>query len=225
MREVQRLQNEAAYFLGPPRPGVPGGGEAQLVLSPRHTHKKEAALLLKADVALRKTVLDQRCWQLNGIAPSTSGELIGGEPHQEDHGKLQPLGLVKGEDIHRIHVHVCFCHRRVFTSLEKFVLVLNKLSHAIEQGNIAEPLHPFEEAGDVLHLDLAGDVVTGREPLQKSTLHKEMVQDLTGPERLSPLDVRLKILQEFLDGRDPLTREVIQAGSVEMLKDPKKATL
>src|SRR6266576_2548283 len=99
LREVERLEDEAADL---PRAGaavVPGARQVQVPLGARHPHVAQPALLLQVEVPARQQVLDQRVRERDGLAPAARGKPVRDQPDHEDNRELQPLGLMDRQDM------------------------------------------------------------------------------------------------------------------------------
>ena len=129
--------------------------------------------------------------------------------HQEYDGKLEPLGLVDGEDAHGRGLDLRLGDRRVLAGLDQLVQVLHELPHVVVPEGARRRLHPIEELRDVLAL---GDV-TGRllavHPAEPPRVLEEQVEQLTGRHLAAELHVALEIADEVLDGRVPLLGDLV----------------
>ena len=213
--KVESLDHEARDLAGAARPVVGGRGQDQLVLGSRHGHVEEPPLLVDVPVAAGQLFLHELGRQAQGVAPPLQRELLLGAAHQEDDRELEALGLVHGEDVHRVVVAFGLGDGRIVAGLAQEVEVRDERGDAVVLGHVAVGLHGLEELGDVLDLGLGRGAALGGQAPEGPGALEEAVEDLAGAPPRHLLGGLVEIGQEplrRLPGRAADPEQVLARG-------------
>ena len=84
--------------------------------------------------------------------------------HQKDHGKLQALGPVDGQDVDSVLIQVGLSHGRIVAGGDEIVHVFDKLRNAVVGCDLAIAGDKVEELRQVGHTDFILRRAAGGQP-------------------------------------------------------------